>query len=193
MSQTLSWIAVRGLPPEEVRDRLGIRVIAPGDDLPEATCTACALPGDWYLIQFSTAGAVTRHGESIVASGAEVIVGTRDLDAARCSATAWKQAAGSWSVAVMDGTLRVGGDLPSEIGPTIEQSRDAPDGEVPLAFPFEAARDVLGYHPDQSTLPWELAEILDPAPGPAHMAGAGKFGCFGLAVAAVGVLLALGQ
>ena len=50
MGFSLSWLAIKGKSPQEVRDELGFRTTGKREEVPEADLSAAELPTGWYLI-----------------------------------------------------------------------------------------------------------------------------------------------
>lgn len=211
MGHSISWIAVRGMPPEEVHDLLGIRATGDEEEIPELACTAATLPSGWHVVFYNTGcNAVDHYAAKLVASGVEAIACFVEERVMTSGATAWKDGKTTWMVShhperkkgLYD--LAIAGEVPSaldSIATKLRAEQDAAGGEaseVDYIFdaPLELAESIVGYRHNkdhEEEPPWSICEILNPAPGPAHMAGAGKFGCFGVvaAIAALGLVLCL--
>jgi len=54
MGYSLSWLAVRGKPPEVVQGELGFRPTGEREEIPEADLSGVELPNSWYLIVFKS-------------------------------------------------------------------------------------------------------------------------------------------
>jgi hypothetical protein len=50
MGYSLSWLAVKGMSPQAVREALGLVATGAREEFPESELTAAELPGGWYLV-----------------------------------------------------------------------------------------------------------------------------------------------
>jgi hypothetical protein len=50
MGYSLSWLAVRGKPPQTVRDELQFRPTGGRETSPESGLSAVEMPNGWYVI-----------------------------------------------------------------------------------------------------------------------------------------------
>ena len=74
MGYSLSWIAIRGIAPDEVERLLGIRALATEEALPKSSCTAALLKNGWHIVFFTDGcDSVERRAENLIASSREAI------------------------------------------------------------------------------------------------------------------------
>ena len=58
MGYSLSWLAVKGKPPQAVLDELGFRPTGKREEIPESEHSAVEMPNGWYWI-------VSDHNEQV--------------------------------------------------------------------------------------------------------------------------------
>src|SRR5579862_7370539 len=100
MGYSLSWLAVRGKPVQEVRDALGFRPTGQREEIPESDFSAAEMPNGWYLI-------VANHSEQVAsdsalhrlsASGCEIVTCFIEEHVMVSKSTGWKDGTMRWSV-----------------------------------------------------------------------------------------------
>lgn len=125
MGYSLSWLAIKGKPPEAVLEELGFRRTGQWLELPEAPLTAATLPNGWYLL-------VSDH-TAYVASDSVLEHLTLNAEAVTCfveehvmfsSATGWKNGCRCWSLNhdVQHGIEHL--DAEGELPPSFNSIRD---------------------------------------------------------------------
>lgn len=176
MGYSLSWLAVKGKPPQAVRDELAFRLAGKREEIPEADLSAVEMPSGWYLI-------VANHSEQVASdaamqrlssSGGELVTCFVEEHVMFSSASSWKDGRKSWSVIhnaqERRDHLDTQGDLPAAFNSilcqfkTKQQDADANKRRVDFIFdvPVELARGLVGYRHDKDVpgLSGEVFEVL---------------------------------
>jgi hypothetical protein len=177
MGYSLSWIAVKGKPPQAVRDEFSFRMTNKREEIPESDLSAVEMPSGWYLI-------VSNHTEQVVSDAAMRCLASSGCELVTCfveehvmvsRATGWKDGQLRWSVThdAQKGLLHldVQGEPPAEfaaIRDRIVAEQAADDGTCDYLFdiPVETARSAAGYRHDEDIpgLSGEVFEVLAPPP-----------------------------
>jgi hypothetical protein len=177
MGYSLSWIAVKGKPPQAVRDEFSFRMTNKREEIPESDLSAVEMPSGWYLI-------VSNHTEQVVSDAAMRRLASSGCELVTCfveehvmvsRATGWKDGQLRWSVThdAQKGLLHldVQGEPPAEfaaIRDRIVAEQAADDGSCDYLFdiPVETARSAAGYRHDEDVpgLSGEVFEVLAPPP-----------------------------
>ena len=175
MGYSLSWIAVKGRPPQSVRDELSFRTTEKREEIPESEVSAVEMPGGWYLI-------VSNHTEQVASDAAMQRLSSSGCELVTCfveehvmvsRATGWKDGQLRWSVthdAQKDLLhLDVEGEPPPEFAAIRDQKfaeQAAGDSDVDYVFdiPVETARRLTGYRHDEDIpgLSGAVFEVLAP-------------------------------
>jgi hypothetical protein len=173
MGYSLSWIAVKGKPPQAVRDAFSFRMTDEREEIPESDLSAVEMPSGWYLI-------VSNHTEQVVSDAAMQHLSSSGCELVTCfveehvmvsKATGWKDGRFIWSVThdVQKGRqhLDVQGEPPAEFAAIrdrafSEQAAGDRDCDYLFDIPVETARSVAGYRHDEDVpgLSGELFEVL---------------------------------
>ena len=100
MGYSLSWLAVRGKPPQAVRDELGFRLTGEREEIPEADLTGAEMPNGWYLIVSNRNEQVASDTamQRLSSSGCELVTCFVEEHVMFSSASNWKDGRKSWSV-----------------------------------------------------------------------------------------------
>jgi len=99
MGYSLSWIATRGISPEEAHRLLGIRALAKGEPLPATSCTAAQLENGWHVVFFSDGcDTVDRCAKELIARVPEAITCFVEEHVMASGAASWKNGGKVWSV-----------------------------------------------------------------------------------------------
>lgn len=177
MGYSLSWIAVKGKPPQAVRDEFSFGMTEKREEIPESDLSAVEMPSGWYLI-------VSNHTEQVVSDAAMRHLSSSGCELVTCfveehvmisRATGWKDGQLTWSVThdAQKGLLHmdVQGDPPAEFAAIRDRQfaeQAADDGDVDWLFeiPVETARSVAGYRHDKDIpgLSGDVFEVLAPPP-----------------------------
>lgn len=175
MGYSLSWMAVKGKPPQAVRDELSFQMTEEREEIPESELTAVEMPSGWYLI-------VSNHTEQVVSDAAMRRLSSSGCELVTCfveehvmvsRATGWKDGQLRWAVThdAQRGLLHldVQGELPAEFAAIrdrkfAEQAADDCDGDWLFEIPVETAHSVVGYRHDEDVpgLSGAVFEVLAP-------------------------------
>ncbi len=177
MGYSLSWLAVRGKPPQAVRDELGFRLTGKREEIPESAISAVEMPNGWYLI-------VADHQEHVGSDAALQRLSSGGCELVTCfveehvmvsQATGWSDGQMKWSVthdAQKDRKhLEVQGEPPSEFGAIRESlfaKVEPKTCDYIFDIPVETSRGVTIYRYDRYVpgLSGKVFEVLacDAAP-----------------------------
>lgn len=161
MGFSLSWLAVKGKPPQEVREVLGFRPTGKRESIPEAPISAVEMPSGWYLI-------VCQHTECVasdallqnLSAGCELVTGFVEEHVMACSATGWKDGKKLWAVThdsqIDRQHLEVIGEPPQQFAEIrthfVAKDKEEVEGEnicdYLFEIPVEIAHAVTGYRHD---------------------------------------------
>ena len=175
MGFSLSWLAVKGKPPQVIRDELSFRMTEMREEIPESELSAVEMPSGWYLI-------VSNHTEQVVSdaamrqlcsSGCELVTCFVEEHVIVSRATGWKDGHLIRSVThnaqkgLLD--LEVQGEPPATFaairdGMFAEQAVGDCDVDYVFDIPVETARSVTGYRHDEDVpgLSGDVFEVLAP-------------------------------
>jgi hypothetical protein len=173
MGYSLSWMAVKGKPPQAVRDESSFRKTDAREEIAESDLTAVEMPNGWYVI-------VANHTEQVVSNVAMQHLSSSGCDLVTCfveehvmvsRATGWKDGELTWSVThdAQNGLMHldVQGEPPPELAAIrdrklAEQAADDGSGDWLFEIPVETARSVVGYHHNEDVpgLSGEVYEVL---------------------------------
>jgi hypothetical protein len=176
MGYSLSWLAVRGKPPQAVRDDLRFRPTGEREEFPESDLSAVEMPNGWYLVVaqrselVASDAAITR----LSSLGGEVVTCFVEEHVMFSSASRWKDGSKTWSVFhnAQDRRdhLDVQGDLPSEFSSIVAELKakqhlaDVNKRRVDFIFevPVALAHALVGYRYDRDVpgLSGAVFEIL---------------------------------
>lgn len=163
MGYSLSWLAVRGKPPQVVRDELQFRPTGEREEFPESDLSAVEMPNGWYLIVsqrselVASDAAITR----LSSSGGEVVTCFVEEHVMFSRASRWKDGSKTWSVFhnAQDRCdhLDAQGDPPSEFSSIVadlsakQHDADANKRRVDFIFdiPVALAHALVGYRYDR--------------------------------------------
>lgn len=179
MGYSLSWMAVKGKPPQAVRDKLSFRITDAREEIPESDLTAVEMPNGWYLI-------VSNHTEQVVSDAAMQHLSSSGCELVTCfveehvmvsSAAGWKDGQLRWSVThdAQKGLhdLDVQGEPPLEFAAIRDRKyseQAAGDRNVDYLFdiPVETAGIVVGYRHNEDVpgLSGAVFEVLAPPKEP---------------------------
>jgi hypothetical protein len=182
MGYSLSWIAVKGKPPQAVRDEFSFRMTDAREEIPESELSAVEMPSGWYLI-------VSNHTEQVVSDAAMRRLSSSGCELVTCfveehvmvsRATGWKDGQLKWSVThdAQKGLMHldVQGEPPPELAAIRDQKfaeQAAGDSDCDYLFdiPVETARSVAGYRHDQDVpgLSGDVFEVLAPPYEPSFL------------------------
>jgi hypothetical protein len=99
MGYSLSWLAVKGKPPQAVRDQLGFRLTGEREEIPEADLSGVQMPTGWYLIVSNRSEQVASEAAMrSLSSGSELVTCFVEEHVMASSATGWKDGRKIWSV-----------------------------------------------------------------------------------------------
>ncbi len=162
MGFSLSWLGVKGVPPDVVLEALGLGGTGGRDEVPDAPLNGVELPGAWYLVianrqppeffQESVLQRLSTIGEVVICFVEEHVMCS--------SATGWKHGRTMWSV-LHDAQrdiehLEAAGDLPSTFAAIRERllaSQQAAGGRTAnvdyiFEVPVVLAEALTGYRHD---------------------------------------------
>ena len=175
MGYSLSWLAVKGKPPQAVRDELGLRLTGEREEIPEADLSGVEMPTGWYLIVSNrTEQVASEVAMRSLSSGSQLVTCFVEEHVMVSSATCWKDGRKTWSVThdaqEQRDHLDAQGDLPPVFASILadlkakQREADANNQEVDFIFdgPVELARTIVGYRYDQDVpgLRGEVFEVL---------------------------------
>ena len=209
MSHSLSWYAVRGKTPQQLRDELGLEASGEREPFAESPLVGIQLPGDWYAIVANRHAVFGISPDEVRLSARCDLVACFFEEHVMCSSVEqWIDGHKVWSVLHDSGCgilhLKTEGKLPCDYGVIInrliaEQKDAAAQANVDFAFdiPLELAKKLTGFRHDESTV--DRFEVLNVKAGIATGAGfrirramAGILGTLTLASAAAVLLLGIG-
>lgn len=174
MGYSLSWLAVKGKPPQSVRDELAFRPTGKREEIPESELSAVEMPSGWYLI-------VSDHTEQVCSddtlqrlssSGCQLVTCFVEEHVMFSRATGWHDGKMIWSVthdAQKDRKhLEVQGEPPPQFAAIRDElsAKDMPKVcDYLFDVPVETARSVAGYRHDEDVpgLSGEVFEVLESA------------------------------
>jgi hypothetical protein len=163
MGYSLSWLAVRGKPPQVVREELAFHPTGEREEFPESDLSAVEMPNGWYLIVSQRSEQVASDAtlQRLSSSGGGLVTCFVEEHVMFSSATGWKDGRKSWSVIhnaqVRRDHLETQGDLPSSFNSifadlkTRQREADANKRRVDLIFdvPVALAHTLVGYRYDR--------------------------------------------
>jgi len=163
MGYSLSWLAVKGKPPQAVRDQLGFRPTGEQEEIPEADLTGVEMPGGWYLLVSNRSEQVASDEamQRLSSSGGELVTCFVEEHVMFSSATSWKDGHRIWSVIhnaqERRDHLDTQGNLPPAFSSILadlrskQQEADANKRGVDFIFdaPVALAQSVVGYRHDR--------------------------------------------
>jgi len=162
MGYSLSWLAIKGKPPQAVRDELGLRPTGAREEIPESNLSGAQLPNGWYLI-------VSNHTEQVAPDAAmqrfsvacgELVTCFVEEHVMVSKASGWKDGQRKWSVThdAQKGRshLEVHGEMPPAFA-AIQKRLFASQSPMKTAgscdhvfsIPVELAESVAGYRHDK--------------------------------------------
>jgi len=163
MGYSLSWLAVKGMPPQTVLNELNFRPIGEREEFAESDLSAVEMPNGWYVI-------VSNRSEQVASEAQMQRLSSADAELVTCfveehvmvsAATGWKAGRKIWSVIhntqKYRGHLDAQGDLPPSFNSILaemkakQQQADAHKRNVDFIFevPVALARTLVGYTHDQ--------------------------------------------
>jgi hypothetical protein len=172
MGYSLSWLAVKGKPPQAVLDELALRPTGQREEIPESGLSAVATPNGWYLIVADHTDRVCPDDvmQRLASSGCELVTCFVEEHVMASRATGWRDGKMIWSIThdVQKGRkhLEVLGEPPPQFAAIRDElsARDKP-GECDYLFniPVETAKSVCGYQHDEDVpgLSGEVFEVLE--------------------------------
>jgi hypothetical protein len=163
MGYSLSWLAVRGKPPQAVRDELQFRATGEREEFPESDLSAVEMPNGWYLVvsQRSELVASVAVITRLSSSGGEVVTCFVEEHVMFSGATRWKDGSKTWSVSHNSQNRRdhldAQGDLPPGFSSIVadlkakQHEADASKRRVDFIFdvPVALAHALVGYRYDR--------------------------------------------
>ena len=170
MGYSLAWLAVRGKPPEAVREELGFTLTGEREEFPESPLSGAQIPGGWYLIVTQRSGYVALDSTlEKLSSGCELVTCFLEEHVMCSFAAGWKDGRENWSLAHESakgrGNLVVKGEPPpefysirdqlvlkqkeSDLEEAASKSRYGPADHI-FDIPVQTATSLTGYRYDQS-------------------------------------------
>jgi hypothetical protein len=175
MGYSLSWIAVKGKPPQAVRDEFSFRLTDKREEFPESELTAVEMPSGWYVIVSNRSEQVVSDAamQRLSSSGCELVTCFVEEHVMVSRATGWKEGQLVWSVThdAQKGLLHldVQGEPPAAFAAIrdrkfAEQAAGDRDCDYLFDIPVETARSVAGYRHDEDVpgLSGDVFEVLAP-------------------------------
>lgn len=171
MGYSLSWLAVKGMPAQAIRDRLGFRPTGEREEFPESELSAAHLPNGWYVIVSDHTEQVASEDElqKLSASGCELVTCFVEEHVMVSAATGWKDGRKIWSISHESPKgqrhLDVQGEPPLEF-PKIRDTwvaKTDPGVDYIFEIPVAVAASVAGYRYDRSVpgLSGDVFEVLE--------------------------------
>jgi hypothetical protein len=164
MGYSISWLAVKGKPPEKIQQELDLKPNGKMADYGEASVTGRVLPNGWYLIVLKGCGHpfVKTKSLTTLSAGCDIVACGIEEHVMYSCAEEWNNGACVWRIehAGEKGTtdLKTAGKLPPELEAIVaaqEKRREAAggaDSNIDLYFdiPLKAAKQVAGFKHDDS-------------------------------------------
>jgi hypothetical protein len=166
MGFSLSWVAVRGKPAEEVHAILDLAPTGQTTDVPEGPACSAAL-GGWVLVVSDHCDLLVQEGLlATLSAGGEAVACSVEEHVMASIATAWRDGVEVWRAAHLgeDGDLRhleVRGAPPPELARLRAAALAELEGEedpADLLFdvPLDLARSLTGFKHDTSEATFEV-------------------------------------
>lgn len=163
MGYSLSWLAVKGMPAQAVRDQLNFRPTGDREEFAESDLSAVEMPNGWYVVVSNRSEQVASDAQMqrLSSSGAELVTCFVEEHVMVSAATGWKEGRKIWSVIHSTRERRDHLDAQGELPPSFnsilaemkskQQQADANKRNVDFIFevPVALARTLVGYTHDQ--------------------------------------------
>jgi hypothetical protein len=175
MGYSITWLAVKGLPAEAVRNKLGFRPTGQMEEFPESELTGVEMPNGWYLIVDNRRAADAVAPDTVLqdlsASGCELVTCLVEEHVMVSVATGWSGGTKTWSI-LHDSTtgkrhhLEAKGEPPpafAAIRDELTAKQETIGGcDYILDIPVETARSVTSFRHDEDVpgLTGEVFEVL---------------------------------
>ena len=161
MGVSLSWIAVKGCPPQAVNKTLGLQPTGTKEDFPESRLSATQLPTDFYLVVFNrdelSPSSLRKFSEAF-----PLLYSFVEEHVMFSTVAAWESGKEVWSLVhdaqkgILD--LKVKGTPPGNFAAIRDRllaQQDAEGIEEPevdhvFDVPVEVAKELTGFRYDQS-------------------------------------------
>ena len=169
MGFSLSWIAVRGKSPQEIRNVLAFRQTGEREEFPESELTAAEAPNGWYLIVANRRMEVASDLklQKLSESDCEVVTCIVEEHIMVSQASGWKNGSRTWFLNHDSQRglrhLEVRGRLPEDftaIRDELFASQTDESCDYIFDIPIETARSLTGYRHDQD-IPGLIGEVFE--------------------------------
>ncbi len=166
MGYSLCWVAVRGMPPAEVRDLFRLRQTGEYSPVPARPFAGASLAGGWYLVVKDHPHFLEKMPLAMLSMGRDVVTCYVEEHVMVSAASFWRDGRQIWSV-LHDSEkginhLQIQGDLPTELLAICDQyrikqaeadrKRNAADPytnvDYTFEIPVEIARSLVGFRND---------------------------------------------
>ena len=157
MGYSVSWLAIRGKDPSEVRDELGVSGTGEHEDVPESPLLGADLPGGWYLLfanrcdyaDNAPLAKLSRRGELVTCAVEEHVMYS--------SAAGWRDGSPLWSIVHDCQQGAEHHDAQGELPPPFASIRDRlmaeqadrADADYVFDVPVEVAKALTGFRHDE--------------------------------------------